>query len=119
MKSIFQEVTGIRVDIESGNMKFDYGPIINTVLTRIVQEAFTNSIRHGQATRILIHFWEFPDSLTMTVTDNGKGIQQIVKGIGLAGMEERLATVKGTLETFSPEEGGFRLKVTIPLGIGG
>jgi len=115
MKTIFQEVTGIHVDIESGNMKRDYGPTVNTVLTRIVQEAFTNSIRHGQASRILIHFWEFPESLTMTVSDNGIGTQQVVKGIGLAGMEERLAAVGGTLEVFSPEDGGFRLKVIIPL----
>jgi len=115
MKAIFQEVTGIRVDIESGNMKYDYGPTVNAVLTRIVQESFTNSIRHGQASRILIHFWEFPESLTMTVSDNGIGARQIVKGIGLAGMEERLAAVGGTLEAFSPEDGGFRLKITIPL----
>jgi len=115
MKSIFQEVTNIRVNIESGNMKHDYGPTVNTVLTRIVQEAFTNSIRHGQASQILIHFWEYPESLSMTVTDNGIGTQQIVKGIGLAGMEERLAAVGGSLEAFSPEDGGFRLKVLIPL----
>jgi len=115
MKSIFQEVTGIQVDIESGNMRHDYGPTVNMVITRTVQEAFTNSIRHGQASRILIHFWEFPDSLTMTVSDNGIGARQIVKGIGLAGMEERLGAVGGTLEAFSPEDGGFRLKVVIPL----
>ena len=115
MKSIFQEVTGIRVDIESGNMKQDYGSAVNTVLTRIVQEAITNSIRHGQASRILIHFWELPDSLSMTVTDNGIGAEYIIKGIGLAGMEERLDTVGGTLEAYSPEDGGFRLKVIIPL----
>jgi len=115
MKAIFQEVTGIHVDIESGNMKRNYGPTVNAVLTRIVQEAFTNSIRHGQASRILIHFWEFPESLTMTVSDNGMGAQQVVKGIGLAGMEERLTTVGGSLEAYSPENGGFRLKVIIPL----
>jgi signal transduction histidine kinase len=49
------------------------------------------------------------------VSDNGIGTRQIVKGIGLAGMEERLASVGGTLEVFSPEDGGFRLKVIIPL----
>jgi signal transduction histidine kinase len=115
MKKIFQEVTGIHVDIESGNMKHDYGPTVNAVLTRIVQEAFTNSIRHGQASRILIHFWEFPGSLTMTVSDNGIGAQQVVKGIGLAGMEERLTAIGGSLEAYSPEDGGFRLKIIIPL----
>jgi signal transduction histidine kinase len=115
MKSIFEEVTGIAVEIESGNMKHDYGRTVNMVLTRIVQEAFTNSVRHGQASRILIHFWEFPGCLTMTVSDNGIGARHIVKGIGLAGMEERLAAVGGTLDISSPEDGGFRLKITIPL----
>jgi signal transduction histidine kinase len=115
MKSIFEEVTSIKVDIETGNMKNDYGPTVNKVLTRIVQESFTNTVRHGQASRIQIQFWEFPSSLTMTVSDNGIGALNIVKGIGLAGMEERLAAVGGTLEVSTPEDGGFRLKVEIPL----
>jgi signal transduction histidine kinase len=116
MKAIFEEVTGIKVDIESGNMKHDYGQGINMALTRIIQEAFTNSIRHGQATHIRIQFWDFPGYLSMTVADNGIGARHIVKGIGLAGMEERLASLGGTLSVSSPEDGGFRLRVVIPLG---
>jgi signal transduction histidine kinase len=115
MKSIFEEVTGIRVEIESGNMRHDYGAAVNTTLTRIVQEAFTNSIRHGKATRIVIQFWEFPGNLTMIVSDNGVGSRHIVRGIGFAGMEERLAALGGVMEVSSPEDGGFRLKVDIPL----
>ncbi|GHT77980.1 hypothetical protein FACS1894130_03760 [Spirochaetia bacterium] len=88
---------------------------MDRVITRIVQEAFTNSVRHGQASRIVIDFWEHPNSLAMTVRDNGIGAQQIVKGIGLAGMEERVDQVGGTLEVSSPEDGGFCLKVVIPL----
>jgi signal transduction histidine kinase len=115
LKKIFEEVTGIAVTVEWGNMKRDYGPAINRVLTRIVQEAFTNSIRHGKASRILIHFWEFSREFTMTVTDNGIGAVNIVKGIGLAGMEERLESAGGTLAVSSPPEGGFRLRIAIPL----
>jgi signal transduction histidine kinase len=115
LKKIFEEVTGIAVTVEWGNMKSDYGPAINRVLTRIIQEAFTNSIRHGKASRILIQFWEFPNEFTMTVTDNGIGAANIVKGIGLAGMEERLGSAGGTLAVSLPPEGGFRLKITIPL----
>jgi signal transduction histidine kinase len=114
MKSIFEEVTGIKVDIEVGNIRQSYGRTINKILARILQEAFTNSIRHGKATYILIHFWEFPEELTMTVTDNGIGTQTIVKRIGLAGMEERLAELGGNLEVSSPEDGGFRIRVRIP-----
>jgi signal transduction histidine kinase len=116
MKRIFEEVMGVAVSIESGNMRNDYPHTVNMTLSQIVQEAFTNSVRHGQASRITISFWEAADELTMTVSDNGVGAQTIVKGIGLAGMEERLAMVGGTLEAFSPEDGGFRLRVMIPLG---
>jgi len=115
MKAIMEEVTGLSVEIEKGNMKTDYGRTINKAITRTVQEAFTNSVRHGQASRIVIHFWESDESLEMTVRDNGKGAANIVKGIGFAGMEERLAAVGGTLEAYSPLDGGFTLKVTIPL----
>ena len=114
LKKIFEEVTGIRVVIESGNMKKNYGKELNAVLIRTVQEAFTNAVRHGRATRIDILFWEFPDYLSMTVCDSGIGSKEIVKGIGLAGMEERLVKLNGSLQATSPDEGGFRLTVRIP-----
>jgi signal transduction histidine kinase len=115
MKSIFEEVTGIKVEVETGNIKFNYGPEVNRSLIRIIQEGFTNSVRHGKANKIIIRFWEFPDALEMLLRDNGIGAQNIVKGIGIAGMEERLAALGGKLEVSSPEDGGFALKVTIPV----
>lgn len=115
LKKIFEEVTGIHIVIETGNIKQNYGLTVNTVLVRALQEAFTNSVRHGRSTHIEIQFWEFPDYLSMTITDNGIGSKKIVKGIGLAGMEERLTKVGGSLKTLSPVEGGFRLIITIPL----
>lgn len=115
MKAILEEITDITIEIETGNIKTNYGADINRMIIRIVQEAFTNSVRHGQATRIIISFWDLRDTLNMTVRDNGVGAQDIIKGIGLAGMEERLAKIGGTLEVASPDDGGFSLKVTIPL----
>jgi signal transduction histidine kinase len=116
LKMIFEEVTNIKISIEWGNIKPDYGTVVNQIIMRIVQEALTNSIRHGQASRIVIQFWEADGQLSMTVTDNGLGSSEIVKGIGLAGMEERLDSVGGILTISSPEEGGFRVKVAIPVG---
>ncbi|AEE15578.1 sensor histidine kinase [Treponema brennaborense] len=115
LKTIFEEVTGISIDIETGNMEHEYGRAVNSTLRKIIREAFTNSLRHGHATHILIHFQEFEGNLTITVSDNGIGAKQIVKGIGFAGMEERLREIGGTLSFFSPEDGGFRLIISIPL----
>ncbi|WP_198429917.1 sensor histidine kinase [Treponema primitia] len=115
LKKIFEEVTGIKVDIEWGNMRNEYGPTVNKVITRIIQEAFTNSIRHGKATHIFIQFWELNQKLSMIVTDNGIGASVIVKGIGLAGMEERLDEVGGELTVGLPPEGGFKLSISIPI----
>jgi signal transduction histidine kinase len=114
MKNIFEEVTNIKVEIETGNMRYDYGPTVNLAVSRVIQESFTNSIRHGKATLIRIQFWEFSGYLSMVISDNGVGAEKIVKGIGLAGMEERLAEIGGSLEASSPGD-GFRLKVEIPL----
>ncbi len=118
LKVLFETTTNISVDIEAGNTKKDYGPQITYILTRCVQEAFTNAVRHGHATHILIHLWQIDNHLSMTVTDNGSGSKGIVKGIGLAGMEERLSEVHGTLSASTPAEGGFRIEIRIPLDSG-
>ncbi|MDR2193632.1 MAG: histidine kinase [Treponema sp.] len=118
LAKIFEEVSGVSVFVAWGNMKQDYGFGINKILVKIIQEAFTNSIRHGHATRINIQFWEFERSFTMTVTDNGIGAQVVVKGIGLVGMEERLEAVGGSLKVSLPEDGGFRLSIIVPLFTG-
>jgi signal transduction histidine kinase len=115
IKSIFEDVTGIQVEVVWGNINHNYSSEINKVITRIIQEAFTNSIRHGQASFIQIQFWESYSELVMTIFDNGKGSKSIVKGIGLAGMEERLHLVNGKLSFSAPPSGGFRLTAVIPV----
>jgi signal transduction histidine kinase len=115
IKSIFEKITGIKVEVVWGNMNQSYDSKINKIIIRIIQEAFTNSIRHGQASFIQIQFWESFNELVMTITDNGKGSRTIVKGIGLAGMEERLHLVNGKLAFSAPPTGGFRLTVIIPI----
>jgi len=113
--AVFHKVTGIDISIESGNIPTTFGPEIDLAVYRLVQEALTNAIRHGRASAVKIYFWIHYETLEIIVQDNGLGAQQVVKGIGLSGMEERLGNLGGTLETESAAEGGFRLKVQIPI----
>ena len=62
---------------------------LSTVLGRIVEEAISNSIRHGKATAISIHvFSENQNSVGVLVVDNGIGFTKIQPGIGTALLEQ-------------------------------
>lgn len=115
IKRIFQNVTKIKVTLDKGNMKNDYGPAVNKILVRTMQEGLTNSVRHGRATEVSVDFRDDGENLFMTVIDNGIGSKQVIKGIGLAGMEERLNVLGGELKTSPGIEGGFKLEIKIPI----
>jgi signal transduction histidine kinase len=115
IKGIFEETTGVVVNIESGNMPLSFGEEIDLIVYRIVQEALTNALRHGHATKVSIDFRISDSVLRMNVLDNGSGSKKIIKGIGLAGMEERINQLNGQIEAMNAPEGGFKLSVLIPI----
>ena len=115
IKNIFQKVTGIEVILDKGNIKSDYGRTINKILIRTMQEGLTNSVKHGHASLVCVYLRDEGDFLYMTIKDNGIGSKLIVKGIGFAGMEERLKPVGGTIMSGVSAEGGFQLDIKIPL----
>ncbi len=87
----------------------------NEVIYRICQEAITNAVRHGKAKRVIISLIIEKESIRLYVIDNGIGCSRIKKGMGLIGMEQRVNSVSGKLTYGSSGEGGFNLKVFIPL----
>jgi signal transduction histidine kinase len=82
---------------------------------RTVQEALTNAVRHGRATRVKVSFWVEGGELLLSISDNGKGAFEIVKGIGITGMEERFGALGGSIGVSSATGGGFSLSVKVPI----
>ena len=80
---------------------------------RIVQESMTNSIRHGKATEIRIRIGREYNLLTISITDNGIGCQDVQKGFGLHHMQERLQLLGGQLSYHG--ENGFVIEAQIPI----
>ena len=80
---------------------------------RIVQESMTNSIRHGKATEIRIRIGREYNLLTISITDNGIGCQDVQKGFGLHHMQERLQLLGGQLSYHG--ENGFMIEAQIPI----
>jgi len=113
--SIFRTVTGLEVMLSLGNLPNSLPHDMSLALYRTVQEALTNAVRHGKASQVRVIFWVEGDELRLTITDNGRGAFEIVKGIGLAGMEERLGPLGGSVRVGPAPEGGFSLTVQVPL----
>jgi signal transduction histidine kinase len=84
---------------------------------RIVQEALTNVIRHAHADQATVILGYAPDTLEVTVLDDGTGANADPGegGHGLVGMRERVALFGGELETGQRSYGnGYRVRALIP-----
>lgn len=87
-----------------------------TCLYRVVQEALHNCERHSGATTVRIRVQRDGSRLILRIQDDGRGFNaRQVKGLGLLGMEERVARLDGTFEMDSEIGGGTILTVQLPL----
>ncbi|MGC4773394.1 sensor histidine kinase [Micromonospora sp. DT44] len=86
---------------------------------RIVQESLTNVVRHAEARSVRILLTYNADSLTVSITDDGRGNRAFgpgVPGYGIVGMRERARAYGGTLHTGpAPDSRGFTVTATLPL----
>ncbi|MFD5159245.1 sensor histidine kinase [Streptomyces hawaiiensis] len=93
-------------------------PLASTVETtayRITAEALTNAVRHSRARRVHVGFSvDFP-TLTVSVTDDGTGLDaRAVAGTGLASVAARAAEIGG-LATLGTGPHGTEVRVALPL----
>ena len=72
---------------------------------RGVQEATTNAIRHGKATKITLLMMYSANELIVTIMDNGVGSSDISLEGGLKALEERLHELQAQLELKNTEQG--------------
>ncbi len=89
---------------------------------RIVQEALTNVARHAHATSCRIFLSQAGESIEVVVADDGVGFDpeaqrsgRSERGLGLLGMQERVARLDGTCIVDSAPGRGTSVTVTLPL----
>jgi signal transduction histidine kinase len=94
------------------------------VLFRVLQESLTNVQRHSESKTAEIELCRTGNSVSLKVTDHGKGVPSSILeqgqrdwlgslGVGLRGMSERLKQLGGAL-TVSSGEGRTEIVATIP-----
>jgi len=84
-------------------------------LFRVLQEALANAARHSQASKVKITLKSEGTQVTLIIEDNGIGFdsENIIKGVGLDSMQERLAAINGDLEVSGQEDKGTRVTATV------
>lgn len=93
-------------------------PAITTHLYRIAQEALSNAVKHGRASRIHISLHTTRRSLRLLIDDNGAGFSPPPpshSGIGLRIMRYRADLIHASLEILPRSPHGTRLACSLPL----
>jgi len=88
-------------------------------LYRIVQESVNNMLKHARATEASVSLQRKSQELILTIRDNGMGfspsqLDSAGPGFGLAGMNERVRILGGTISIHSAEGQGATITVRIP-----
>ncbi len=115
---------GIRVHVTKRGPVRRLESGLATTVFRVVQEATHNIIHHAGAHNTYLDFDFQPYYLAVTVRDDGIGFDPLAiqfrlgspRGLGLLGMEERVALVGGDLLISSSPGEGCEVQIKVPLG---
>ena len=90
---------------------------VELMLYRVIQEQLNNIVKYANAKNIEISLATTTSNMILQVVDDGIGfdISKKTSGIGLKNINNRVTFYNGTMNIFSPETGGCRLEITIPL----
>jgi signal transduction histidine kinase len=107
----------VELMFESSNSALRLETDLETGVYRIVQEALTNAVKHGDASRASVEVIEDASHISLTVRDNGSGFDPTAHtaGFGLAGMRERVELLGGTIFVTSPSGQGTTVTVEVPV----
>jgi two-component system, NarL family, sensor histidine kinase DesK len=94
---------------------------VDAVLAWTIREGVTNVVRHSRAASVIITVATRATAAVIEITDNGQNAGPVPpgscrSGSGLAGLSERIQGLGGSMTAAPAGLGGFRLRVSIPLG---
>jgi signal transduction histidine kinase len=93
-------------------------PATGLTTYRIVQEALTNTLRHGgPGVTASVDLRVTTDSVRIQVDDDGRGgtTDNDGQGHGILGIRERIAVHEGVVDAGPRPGGGFRVKAVVPV----
>lgn len=105
----YTKIANLTIDLDYQWGEVDFEKTTEIVIFRAIEEAITNSIRHGQAQHIWLKLIHDETHYYVAISDNGRGCPNIKYGFGLTQMQERLATIGGKVSYQGDD--GFKIKI--------
>ncbi|RFA16717.1 hypothetical protein B7R22_02335 [Subtercola boreus] len=113
----FSRETGVSIMLDTSGYLPEPNEV-EVVLLRSAQEALANVRKHSGATEVTVRLASGTTGVVcLRIGDNGTGIapdRSPGEGFGLAGMQQRLSLLGGTLAVGTAPSGGVQLQVTLP-----
>ena len=108
--------SGLETEFNVENLGY-LTPEIEECLYRIAQEVLNNILKHAHAHKVKVYLCQDQQNVVLEITDDGIGFDPAVnggkRGLGLEGMEERVALLGGQLIVSSKPGQGTRVRVEI------
>jgi len=114
---------GVAVDLRLESLVSNrLPPLVQTTLYRILQEALTNVARHARARTVGVELQLTGTMLELVIRDDGVGFDagaalNEASGLGLHGMQERVALLGGSVEIESRPGQGTMIRARIAAAI--
>ena len=120
------QAAGLAVKVEVIGEPRQVGHGIELTAYRVIQEALTNALRHGQPGEATVRMTWSPEQLDIDVVNpsgpargsRGRRAETGRVGQGLIGMRERVALYGGTFESRMTPEGQFAIRASLPASDG-
>jgi signal transduction histidine kinase len=106
----------VHVHVEGERVRLPTG--VDLTAYRVVQEALTNTLKHGGRAQASVTVSYEPNELVLSIEDDGAGTRdelgELGGGHGLVGMRERVELYGGLLQAGSRPGGGFAVRARLP-----
>jgi len=119
----FEEKTKIRAVFETSGRELRMPSAMEAAVYRLVQEAFSNALKHASPTYVSLEMTFFPKRILIVIQDNGVGfdVEQTMarsktsSHYGLIGMHERVELLNGKMDIESARGQGTKITISIPV----
>ncbi len=113
----FRTQSGPAIHLQHFGNFADLDHIVALNCYRIIQELLQNSLKHAQATEILVQLTRSGDDIAILVEDNGVGFDptNVSRGMGTDNLRQRVQFIRGEMSVQTAVGQGVSTLITVPV----